>query len=70
MHERPTYTRSYAAALWLVAKGFEPLSAEMSRDGSGGVLFLFSNDARDALANFHQAKDRLNVLSLDARGNR
>ena len=68
LNERPLFTRSYAAALRLVAKGFDPLGAELSRNGSGGLLFRFPTSAQPALTEFHEAKDRLNVMSFVARG--
>jgi len=61
------YARSYAVALWLTARGFEPLGAEMARDGSA-VLFLFERDGIDAvLPEFHLTKDKLNRMSTAAR---
>lgn len=61
------YARSYAVALWLAARGFEPLGAEMARDGSA-ILFVFDRDGIDAvLPLFHATKDKLNAMSTAAR---
>ena len=68
MQERLLFVRSYAAALWLVAKNFRPLDAEMAKDGSGGVVFTFPQAAQDALNEFYAVKDELNAMSLVARG--
>jgi hypothetical protein len=59
---------SFAVALWLDAKGFKPLGAEMARDGSG-VIYLFDREGIDAvLPEFHATKDKLNAMSTSARG--
>ena len=68
MQERLLLIRSYAAALWLVAKNFRPQNAEMAKDGSGGVVFTFPRAALGALNEFYAVKDELNAMSLVARG--
>jgi len=68
MQERLLFIRSYAAALWLVAKNFQSLNAEMSKDGSGGIIFTFTQAAQGALNEFYTVKDELNAMSLVARG--
>ena len=59
--------RSFGMALWLDARGFRPLGAEQARDGSG-IVYLFDRAGIDAvIQEFHEAKDRLNRMSTDAR---
>jgi hypothetical protein len=67
MAERPVVTRSFAASLFLMARGHEPLAAAPARNGSGGIVYLFAYDAAAALDDFHLAKTRLDALSLKAR---
>ena len=59
------YTRSFAEALWLSAKGFEPLTCAPARNG-GGIVFSFPPAAGDAAAEFHQTKARLSEMTSDA----
>lgn len=68
--QRATWTRSFAAATWLIARGFEIEGVELARDGSGGAVFKFSSEASAHLEDFHRAKDRLNAMALAARAGR
>ena len=65
----PLIVHSYAAALWLIAKGFMPISAS-AEPTRGAITFLFPADARDAWLEFHQAKAALDVVAQAARGGR
>jgi hypothetical protein len=60
--------RSYSAGLFLMAKGIEPLGAELARDGSHAQLFIFPGtpEASAALDAYHRTKDRLHQLVADA----
>lgn len=66
--KRPSllYTRSFAAVVWLCARGHEP-TAEKARDGSGGLIWLFPAEAQDDLRAFFACKDKLNAMSLEAQ---
>jgi hypothetical protein len=68
MH-RPLTIRSYAAALYLMARGAEPLRPELARDGSGAQLFIFPGTPENSVAldSYHRTKDRLHALLADAR---
>jgi len=66
MNETPLHVRSFGTALWLAGKGYEPLRAQISRDG-GGIVFLFSPAARDAMDDFYSTKDTLSRMQEAAR---
>ena len=51
---------SFAPAIFLLSRGFEPLSTE--RHDSGIVEFAFSDAARPALTEYTATKKRLNDL--------
>jgi hypothetical protein len=51
---------SFAPAIFLYSRGFEPLSIE--RHESGAIEFAFSDEARPALRDYNAAKLRLNEL--------
>lgn len=57
---------SFAAALWLCAKGFEPThaTADLTR---GTVVFVFPASTKDAWLGFHETKNRLNQMSRGAK---
>ncbi len=59
--------RSFAAALFLMGKGYTPLSIEKARDGSGGIIYRWPSEAEAALDEFYRAKTRLNDLTIAAR---
>ena len=65
----PLVVHSYAAALWLIAKGFTPISAS-AEPTRGAITFLFPADARDAWQKFHRAKTTLDVVAQAARWGR
>ena len=62
----PVDIKSYALALWLQAKGIEPLRATLDEKDQL-VAFLFPEQARPFLESFYAAKDRLNALANKAR---
>lgn len=63
----PYFCRAYALALYLCARGLEPLRAELANDASA-VLFVFRRDEVEPLIQtFHALKDKLNDLSTAAR---
>jgi hypothetical protein len=72
---RPRYpgscwTRSFAGACWLVAKGHEIEGAEVSKDGSGGAVFRFPFEAKEDLEIFYRVKEQLNEIAIDAKRRR
>ena len=62
-----TWTRSFATAAWLIAKGHELQAVEKAKDGSGGVVYKFPLEAQADMQDFYVAKSRLNALTLEAR---
>jgi len=58
----PIIVRSFAAALWIVAHGIDPLSGGVDPD-SGALQFIFPAEARATLRAMNAAKDRLNRIS-------
>ena len=64
---RLLYVRAWGAALFLLARDFEPLYAERAKDGSGNTLFVFPPEAATELALYHATKDRLNQVAENAR---
>jgi hypothetical protein len=67
MHFTSTWTRSFAVAVWLMAKGYELEAVEKAKDGSGGVVYRFPLAAQNDMHAFHATKTRLNTLTLEAR---
>jgi hypothetical protein len=65
----PVRVRSFAAALFLIARGFEPIAAEPVPDGSRSrsTAYFFPRAAEGALDDYFDAKDRLDVFSRGAR---
>ncbi len=61
------WIRSIACALWLMARDHTPVSVEMAGDGSGVVLFGFSQDIEAALPLLHQHRGYLNDLTMKAK---
>jgi len=57
---------SFAAAVWLLAKGFEPLSAAFN-PLRNGVEFLFPSDAKETWAAYYWAKEKLSLIVREAR---
>jgi len=65
--DRPYFTVVFTNALYLIAKGYEPLRAEICRDGTGRIGYLFAPEARDVVHEVHDLKERLNAMALAAR---
>ena len=57
---------SFAAAVWLLARGHEPLSAVFNPVRQG-VEFLFHKDAKAAWTAYHDAKEKLSLMALQAK---
>ncbi len=56
-------SRGFAAAVFMVAKGHEPIKVE--KDG-GVLVYYWSMDAAPALAEYNAARERVNALALKA----
>jgi hypothetical protein len=65
--DRAYFTTVFTTVLYLATRGYEPLRAEMSRDGTGRVGYLFSPAARDEVDALCGLKDRLNRMGVAAR---
>jgi len=61
------WIRSIACAYWLMAREFMPVSVEVAGDGSGAMLFGFTNEIEDALPLWHDHKRYLQALTLKAQ---
>ena len=59
--------RSFSTALFLMGKGYEPLSVTKAYDGSGGIIYRWPPEAKPALDEFYRVKTRLNDLTVAAR---
>jgi hypothetical protein len=62
--ERPVRAKSFPCALYLLARGHEPLAAERSPDGR--PVWLFDPAAQTDLGSFLRAKEALNDLAAGA----
>lgn len=62
----PLSTLSFTAALWLLAKGYEPIAVTLNPTGTG-VLCTFPAEARSVWQEYGRAKDRLTQLRKEAR---
>jgi hypothetical protein len=63
-----TWSRSFAAVAFLLGRGWKVEAAELSKDGSGGVVFKLPLAAQGDLQEWYRIKDELNMRSLAARG--
>ena len=66
-HGHTVHVRSFAAALWLIAKGHRPLDVTQAHDGSGNLLYVFEGDAKPHLNEMYVVRDHLNDMGLRAR---
>jgi hypothetical protein len=55
---------SFALAMWMYAKGYEPISAGLD-PATGRSKFIFPGEAQAAVASYNAAKRALNILSGD-----
>ena len=62
--DRPVIAR-FSLALWLMARGHEPLRAEMSpnNDGKPVEIYTFSPALRGEIETYQRTKERLRTLA-------
>ncbi len=66
-HGHTVHVRSFAAALWLIAKGHQPLDVTQAHDSSGNLIYVFPGEAKPDLKDMYVIRDRLNDMGLRAR---
>ena len=67
MPAHTVHVRSFAAALWLIAKGHQPLDVTRARDSSGNLIYVFPSAAKPDLTEMYVVRDHLNDMGLRAR---
>jgi len=61
------HVRSFAAALWLIAKGHHLLDVTQAHDSSGNLIYVFPGEAKPDLRDMYVVRDHLNDMGLRAR---